>query len=118
LQLQADQATQTTAVLQSQAKQAEAQAQRHTDALQSAVQTAMAVKPAIAASKPSNFQRCMDTVLAQEGGFSDDPADPRGPTQFGITTSVLKDWRQSQGLTAQDQSVTVDDLRKLGRDEA
>ena len=118
LQRQADKATQTTAVLQSQAKQAEAQAQRHTDALQSAVQTAMAVKPAIAASKPSNFQRCMDTVLAQEGGFSDDPADPRGPTHFGITTSVLKDWRQSQGLTAQDQSVTVDDLRKLGRDEA
>src|SRR5262249_33220247 len=117
LQLQADQASQTNAALESQAKQAEAlkttlEAQvKHAEALQSTVTAAIAAKPVIGASKPSNFRRCVDLVLAQEGGFSDNPSDPSAATQFGIT---LRDLRESK----QDQNLTVDDLRKFGRDDA
>jgi lysozyme family protein len=116
LQMQADQASQTTAALENQAKQAEAlrnTVQAHAkqaEVLQSTIQTAMAAKSA-ADSKPSNFRRCVDIVLAQQGGFLDNPKDPDGATQFGIALGVLKDWRQKPNLTA-------DDLRKLERDEA
>jgi lysozyme family protein/peptidoglycan hydrolase-like protein with peptidoglycan-binding domain len=117
LQLQADQASQTNAALQSQARQAEvlkttveAQA-KHAEALQSTVTSAMAAKPVIGVSKPSNFRRCVDLVIAQEGRFSDNPSDPSAATQFGLT---LRDLRESK----QNQNLTVDDLRKLGRDDA
>jgi lysozyme family protein len=32
-----------------------------------------------------DFQRCIDHVLAEEGGLSDHPADPGGLTQYGIS---------------------------------
>jgi lysozyme family protein len=70
----------------------------------------MAAKPVIGV-KPSNFRRCVDHVIAQEGGFSDNPSDPSAATQFGLT---LRDLRESK----QNQNLTVDDLRKLGRDDA
>ncbi len=117
VQLQADQVSQTNAVLESQARQAEVlkttvEAQvKHAEALQSTVTAAMAAKPVIGVSKPSNFRRCVDLVIAQEGGFSDNPSDPSAATQFGHT---LKDLRESK----QNQNLTVDDLRKLGRDDA
>jgi predicted chitinase/lysozyme family protein len=116
LQMQADQASQTTAAIENQAKQAEAlknTVQAHAkqaEVLQSTIQTAIAAKPATE-SKPSNFRRCVDIVLTQQGGFSDDPKDPDAAAQFGIALGVLKDWRQKPNLTA-------DDLRKLDRDEA
>jgi lysozyme family protein len=84
---------------------------KQAEALQSTVTTAIAAKSAIGVSKPSNFRRCVDLVLAQEGGFSDDPSDPSGATQYGIALGALRDSRQ-------DQSLTADDLRKLGRNEA
>jgi lysozyme family protein/predicted chitinase len=117
LQLQSDQVSQTNAALESQAKQAEAlkttvEAQvKHAEALQSTVTTAIAAKSVIGVSKPSNFRRCVDLVLAQEGGFSDDPSDPSRATQYGITLGALR-------YSRQDQSLTADDLRKLGRNEA
>jgi len=33
----------------------------------------------------SNFLPCLHEVLCLEGGYSDDPRDPGGPTNFGIT---------------------------------
>lgn len=32
-----------------------------------------------------NFRRCIEWVLAHEGGFSNNPKDPGGPTNFGVT---------------------------------
>jgi len=116
LQLQADQVSQTSAALENQAKQAEAlknTVQAHAkqaEALQSTIQTVMAARPATE-GKPSNFRRCVDIVLAQQGGFVADPNDPARATQFGIALGLLKDWRQGQNVTAED-------LRKLDRDEA
>jgi uncharacterized protein (TIGR02594 family) len=39
------------------------------------------------------FQRALAHVLEMEGGFSDDPYDPGGPTNKGITLSDFAKWR-------------------------
>jgi lysozyme family protein len=110
IQLQAEQT-------ESQVKQAEVlrntmQAQaKQTEALQATVKTAIAAGPAAGAPKPSNFRRCLDIVLGYEGGFSAEPGDPSGATQFGIGIGALRDFRG-------DESLGVEDLKSLGRDEA
>lgn len=39
------------------------------------------------------FERALTHVLAMEGGFSDDPYDPGGPTNKGITLAVFAAWK-------------------------
>jgi len=58
----------------------------------------------------SNFSKCMDFVFPHEGGFTDDPADPGGPTNFGITQRTLAAWRHAD--------VSTEDVRDLTKDEA
>jgi lysozyme family protein len=60
--------------------------------------------------QPSRFDLCLQLVLAKEGGFADDPADPGGATQMGITAHTLAAWRG--------RPVSVDEVRNLSRDEA
>ena len=48
-------------------------------------------------------------VLAQEGGYSDHPRDPGGPTMRGITISTLAAWRG--------RPVTVTDLKAIDANE-
>lgn len=49
----------------------------------------------------SNFDACLRRLLAHEGGYSNHPSDPGGPTNFGIT---LADYRRyvKPGATAAD----------------
>jgi lysozyme family protein len=58
----------------------------------------------------ADWNACLAFVLATEGGYVDDPMDPGGATNLGITLDVLSQWRHS--------AVTKDDVRNLGRDEA
>ncbi len=51
-------------------------------------------------------------TLAAEGGFVDDPNDPGGATNWGITLATLQHWR---GPSVR---VTVDDLRALTQEGA
>ena len=44
--------------------------------------------PQAAAADP-RFDACLAVVLVQEGGYSDDPADPGGATNMGITRDTL-----------------------------
>jgi lysozyme family protein len=110
IQLQAEHVTQNAA--QAEALRSTVQAQtKQAEALQATVKNAMAAGPAAAAAKPSNFRRCLDIVLGYEGGFSQEAGDPSGATQFGVTVGGLRDFRQ-------DTALSVEDLKKLGRDEA
>jgi hypothetical protein len=56
----------------------------------------------------SRFDACMPFIFKAEGGYSDNPADPGGPTNFGITLATLRAYEGDANLTA-------DDVKKLTR---
>jgi lysozyme family protein len=58
----------------------------------------------------ASFEPAFALVLAQEGAFADHPADPGGPTKFGITRATLE---QARGTP-----VSVEQVRMLGVAEA
>lgn len=39
-----------------------------------------------------DFQRCLAFTLREEGGYVDDPADPGGATNMGITLATFRTW--------------------------
>jgi len=55
----------------------------------------------------SNFQECLDLVLKSEGGWVNNPADPGGETNLGVTKAV---WEEYVGHP-------VDSLKKLTKDD-
>ena len=54
----------------------------------------------------SRFEACMPFIFKAEGGYSDNPGDPGGPTNFGITLATLRAYEGDSNLTA-------DDVKKL-----
>ncbi len=63
------------------------------------------------------FTRALDHVLAMEGGYSEDPYDPGGPTNLGIILSEYARWR-GLPLDATHYAALKADLKRLTRDEA
>ena len=57
-----------------------------------------------------NFPFCMKFVFAREGGYVDNPADPGGATNLGVTFATLKAWRKT--------SITKQDVKDLTKEEA
>lgn len=47
-------------------------------------------------------------VLRWEGGFVDNPKDPGGRTNKGVTQAVYDEWRKRQGLAVQDVKLIAD----------
>lgn len=58
----------------------------------------------------NNFQTALDAVLKFEGGYSNHPADPGGPTNLGITQAVLSAWIG--------RKASVNEVKLLSRDTA
>ena len=56
------------------------------------------------------LRACSFTFL-EERGFVNDPQDPGGATNMGITIATLREWRD-------DPDVTINDVRSLSQDEA
>ena len=50
----------------------------------------------------SRFDACMPFIFKAEGGYSDNPADPGGPTNYGITLATLRAYEGDPNLTAED----------------
>lgn len=48
----------------------------------------------------ADFRSCLDFVLEFEGGYSNDPADPGGATNFGITQGEYNVWLKNHGQSA------------------
>jgi len=114
------QAAQTNEVLKTQAEQTKTAlttASTATDKAVTASTTAAAARGGTAGTlgapktdDTSNFNQCVDIVFTQEGGYTNDPNDPGGPTNFGITIADLKEWRG--------QEVTADDVKNMTKAEA
>lgn len=56
-----------------------------------------------------SFSRALTYTLLNEGGYVNDPQDPGGPTNRGITLATLAAWRK--------RSCTAEDVRQLGMAE-
>lgn len=64
----------------------------------------------------SSFAPALVRVLAHEGGYSNHPADPGGPTMRGITQRVYDAFRRTAGLPARPvRAITEDELRAIYR---
>jgi lysozyme family protein len=50
----------------------------------------------------NNFQTCLNFVLQDEGGNSDDPNDPGGRTSRGITQMTYDTWCSANGVAVGD----------------
>ncbi len=62
-----------------------------------------------------NLRQLAEEIVAREGGFVDDPDDPGGATNFGVTIHTLR--RLGLDLTG-DGQIGVDDVRALTREQA
>jgi len=62
--------------------------------------------------QPDIFERVLAHVLEMEGGFTDDPHDPGGPTNLGITLAVFAAWR-SVTVTSVNRQDLVRDLKVI-----
>lgn len=64
----------------------------------------------------AQFERAVGFVLEHEGGFVDDPADPGGATNWGITLPTLKG--SAGGDVNGDGRIDGEDIRGLSREQA
>lgn len=69
-----------------------------------------------AADNDGAFHAALAHVLAMEGGFSDHPDDPGGPTYRGITLAAFADWRGAKLDGGSRQKLTAA-LRQLDERE-
>lgn len=65
-----------------------------------------------AAAADDRFEAALAHELEMEGGWTDDPADPGGPTNLGMTLADLASWH---GVALDDQTrpALLDELRRL-----
>ena len=65
------------------------------------------------ASLPSDpFDHALEHVLEMEGSYTDDPHDPGGPTNRGITLAVFAAWRKS-ALTDANRDALIRELKAI-----
>ena len=66
----------------------------------------------------SRFDQCIPVILANEGGFVDDPADPGGATNFGITQAVARANGYTGDMRTLPQSIAILIYKKCYWDSA
>lgn len=63
-----------------------------------------------------NFGKSLAMVLVHEGGYVNDPVDPGGATNKGVTQAVYDSWRTSHGQAKQSvKALSVDEIAGIYR---
>lgn len=60
-----------------------------------------------------NFEESLALVLKHEGGWVDDPHDPGGETNMGVTIGTWEDWVGHKVVPGSLKSLTVKDIAPL-----
>ena len=61
------------------------------------------------------FEQALPIILREEGGFSNDPADPGGITNLGVTKRVWEAWTHNPASESDMRSLTVSQVAPLYR---
>jgi len=65
----------------------------------------------------ADFLQAAKFVLKREGGYVNDPADPGGATNMGITQNTYTAWLKKQGLPNVDvRKITTDEVHAIYRE--
>ena len=64
---------------------------------------------------PDAFPACLAVTLREEGGYGDDPDDPGGPTNLGITQRTWSDWIGRPATIADIKALSVAKVTPLYR---
>ena len=62
-----------------------------------------------------NFEQCLALVLREEGGYVNDPRDPGGRTNHGVTQAVWEAFIGKEVTESDMQNLTVQDVGPLYR---
>jgi lysozyme family protein len=62
-----------------------------------------------------NYDFCIKKVLESEGGYSNDPADPGGPTNYGITIHDYRAYINPHGTAHDVKHMSVDQAKSIYR---
>ncbi len=54
----------------------------------------------------TRFETCLPLILHSEGGYVDDPEDPGGATNLGVTIGTLSDWLKRPATKAEVKALT------------
>ena len=63
----------------------------------------------------SSYEAALARVLAHEGGYTNDPADPGGPTNFGITIHDYRKYVKPAATATDVRAMTVDEAKAIYR---
>jgi lysozyme family protein len=63
----------------------------------------------------ANYDACLARVLKHEGGYTNHPSDPGGPTNFGITIHGYRRYIKANGNAADVRAMTLADAAKIYR---
>lgn len=60
-----------------------------------------------------NYQNCLTRLLKDEGGYTNNPNDSGGPTNFGITLTDYRLYINSKGKAVDVKNMTVDQAKVI-----
>lgn len=63
----------------------------------------------------TNYDEALRCLLAHEGGYSNHPSDPGGPTHFGITIADYRRYLKPDATAADIRAMTVADAKAIYR---
>ena len=63
-----------------------------------------------------NYDDALKRLLVHEGGYTNHPSDPGGPTNFGITIADYRKYINPNASAADVRAMSVDDAKKIYRE--
>ena len=63
----------------------------------------------------SNYDEALRRLLAHEGGYTNHPSDPGGPTNFGITIADYRKYVKPDATAADVRAMKIDEAKTIYR---